>query len=164
MARRTEFGRELLAGQWAIAEFSALSTLWELGVSVPYPIQLLGTELMLEFIGSSDGQAAPRLAQTRPDDVASVDLFEQCRSAMVAMARAGWAHGDLSAYNLLVDDGRLVMIDLPQIVDVIGNPQGPDYLHRDCVNICRWFATHNHHSVDAEELFGDLMAETMSRW
>ena len=51
MARRTEFGRELLAGQWAAAEFSALSALWPIEAPVPYPVQLSGTELMLEFIG-----------------------------------------------------------------------------------------------------------------
>src|SRR6476469_2018223 len=63
LARRTEFGRELAAGQWAGAEFGALTTLWELGAPVPYPVQLYGTELLLEFIGTPDGQAAPRLAQ-----------------------------------------------------------------------------------------------------
>ena len=55
LARRTEFGRELAAGQWAGAEFAALATLWELGAPVPYPVQLYGTELMLEFIGTPDG-------------------------------------------------------------------------------------------------------------
>jgi RIO kinase 1 len=50
MARRTEFGRELLADQWAAAEFAALSALWPIEAPVPYPVQLAGTELMLEFI------------------------------------------------------------------------------------------------------------------
>ena len=35
-------------------------------VRVPYPVQLLGTELLLEFIGDADGTAAPRLAQAAP--------------------------------------------------------------------------------------------------
>src|SRR5690349_10560327 len=116
MANRTSFGRDLLAGQWAVAEFSALSMLWSLGAPVPYPVQLLGTEVMLEFIGADDGTAAPRLAQCRPDGRELADLFAQCAEAMLLLARGGFAHGDLSAYNLLVDDGRLVMIDLPQIV------------------------------------------------
>ena len=47
------------------------------------------------------------------------------------LALAGYAHGDLSPYNVLVHDGRLVLIDLPQIVDVVGNPQGPAFLARD---------------------------------
>jgi RIO kinase 1 len=164
MARRTEFGRELLAGQWAVAEFTALTRLWQLGVAVPYPVQLLGTEVMLEFVGTADGQAAPRLAQLRPAPDEARSLFEQCRDAMLTMAGAGWAHGDLSAYNLLVDGGRLVMIDLPQIVDVVANPQGPEFLHRDCVNVCTWFAGHGYPAADAEELFGDLIAEALSRW
>jgi len=35
MARRTEFGKELLSGQWAVAEFEALGALLELGLPVP---------------------------------------------------------------------------------------------------------------------------------
>ena len=46
--------------------------------------------------------------------------------ALSVLARAQVAHGDLSPYNMLVHDGRLVLIDLPQIVDVIANPQGAD--------------------------------------
>ena len=53
------------------------------------------------------------------------DLWRQLVEALSTMARAGFAHGDLSAYNLLVHDGRLVVIDLPQIVDVVANPRGP---------------------------------------
>ena len=45
----------------------------------------------------------------------------------------------MSAYNLLVHRGRLVMIDLPQVVDVIANPGGPGFLERDATNVARWF-------------------------
>jgi RIO kinase 1 len=166
MARRTEFGRELLSGQWAAAEFAALGTLWLADAPVPYPVQLLGTELLLEFIGEPDGTAAPRLAQYR---IASrgelADLFEQCRTAMQVLARAGYAHGDLSAYNLLVHRGRLVLIDLPQVVDIAANPQGASYLQRDCVNVCRWFAARGvEAAADADLLFGDLMAVAVGSW
>ena len=64
---RTAFGMNLIAQQWAIAEFGALSELWLAGVPVPYPVQLYGTELLMEFIGDPDGTAAPRLAQLRPE-------------------------------------------------------------------------------------------------
>src|SRR5215204_3949916 len=67
MATRTHYGRELIASQWAVAEMDVLSRLWSTGAAVPYPVQLMGTELMMEFIGSPDGGAAPRLAQIRPD-------------------------------------------------------------------------------------------------
>ncbi len=164
MARRTEFGRELLAGHWAGAEFGALSTLWRLGAPVPYPVQLLGTELLMEFIGDDDGSAAPRLAQVRPTRAEAEDLFDQCRDAMMAMSREGWAHGDLSPYNLLVHRGRLVLIDLPQIVDIVTNPRGQDFLRRDCVNVCTWFAAKGCRGADVDELFGDLIAEAVTRW
>jgi RIO kinase 1 len=164
MARRTSYGRDLLSGQWASAEFAALSTLWRAGAPVPYPVQLSGTELMLEFIGDDDGTAAPRLAQSRPAPDALADLFEQCVVAMRLLARAGYAHGDLSAYNLLVHDGRLVMIDLPQVVDLVANPRGPEFLHRDCENVCAWFAGRGLHTAEFEHLFGDLMAEAVGAW
>jgi RIO kinase 1 len=83
---------------------------------------------------------------------------------MRLLARAGLAHGDLSAYNLLVHRGRLVMIDLPQVVDLVANPQGPDYLHRDCENVCKWFASRGLDTIEFEHLFGDLMAEAVGRW
>jgi RIO kinase 1 len=162
LARRTDFGRQLAAGEWAAAEFGALSTLWGLGAPVPYPVQLYGTELMLEFIGTPDGSAAPRLAQTRPAPDELADLFDQCVGAMRLLARAGYAHGDLSPYNLLVADGRLVMIDLPQVVDLVANPQGPDFLHRDCENVCTWFARRGLHTIEFEHLFGDLIAEAFA--
>lgn len=165
MARRTTFGRELMAGQWAAAEFAALGRLWTAGAAVPYPVQLHGTELLMEFIGD-DGVAAPRLAATRPAPAALADLFEQLRASMLTMARHGWAHGDLSAYNLLVHHDRLVLIDLPQVLDVVANPNGQDFLHRDCVNVCTWFAARGlgGAAADPEELFGQLVAEAVGRW
>lgn len=140
MAKRTAFGRDVLAAQWAVAEFGALSRLWSLGIPVPYPVQLAGTELMLEFVGTSDGAAAPRLAQLRPDSEVLAALWHQLLDAMAAMAAEGLTHGDLSPYNVLVHDGQLVLIDLPQVVDVVANPQGLAFLRRDVAVMTAWFA------------------------
>ena len=49
------------------------------------------------------------------------------------------------------------MIDLPQLVDVVVNPDGFDYLRRDIVNVTSWFAAHRAR-VDAEELFAEAVA------
>lgn len=156
MATRTSFGREVIAGQWALAEFEILGTLWSAGVAVPYPVQFGGTELLMEFIGDVDGTAAPRLAELRPDQAELDDLWVQCRTALEALAGGGFAHGDLSAYNVLVHDGRLVLIDLPQVVDIVGNPQGAAFLQRDCDNICRWFTANGHPDADPAELSAAL--------
>lgn len=155
MQGRTRYGMQVLAGQWALAEFHALCQLWALGVPVPYPVQVDGTEILMEFIGSGR-VAAPRLAQVRADRAELAGYFDQVADAMRALAANGQAHGDLSAYNLLVDDGRVVLIDLPQVVDVVSNPNGMQYLQRDCRNVCTWFTSHGH-SCDPEELFGELV-------
>jgi RIO kinase 1 len=161
VANRSAFGREAIAGQWAIAEFDALCRLFAAGVPVPYPVQILGTELLLEFIGSADGTAAPRLAETRPSRAELADLWDQLVTALVALAGDGLAHGDLSPYNLLVYEGRLVMIDLPQAVDVIANTRGAWFLARDAENVGRWFAAHGLSGVRPEpaDLAGLLLGE-----
>jgi RIO kinase 1 len=165
MARRTDFGKQVISTQWAAAEFNALSELWCLGLPVPYPVQINGTEVLMEFIGTQgeSASAAPRLAQTRPEPELLDDLFEQFRLTMSELAMRGWAHGDLSPYNVLLHDDRLVIIDWPQIVDIIGNPAGPEFLQRDCHHMCSWFTSRGL-VVDEEELFGDFMAAAMSRW
>jgi RIO kinase 1 len=140
VANRTDYGRKLIAEQWAAAEFAALCALWTVGAPVPYPVQRVGTDLLLEFIGDSDGAAAPRLAQLRPAPDELADLWTQLCSALASLASAGFTHGDLSAYNILVHHGRLVLIDLPQVVDVVSNPRGPELLRRDIQNIGGWFA------------------------
>ncbi|WP_084956461.1 serine protein kinase RIO [Thermoactinospora rubra] len=156
MAKRTAFGRELIAGQWARAEFEALCRLFELGLPVPYPVQILGTEVLQEFVGTADGQAAPRLAAVSEGLDA---LWEQLVEVMVRLAQEGLAHGDLSAYNLLVHDGRLVVIDLPQIVDVIAHPAGPEFLDRDARNVATWFAAKGVPGADPEALAALLRRE-----
>ena len=85
-------------------------------------------------------------------------------SDLRTLARAGLAHGDLSPYNLLVHDGRVVLIDLPQVVDLAANPQGPEFLRRDCTNVCAWFARRGLASAEFDLLFGDLMAEAVAGW
>jgi RIO kinase 1 len=153
---RTAFGRELIAGQWAAAEFAVLSRLWSAGAAVPYPVQLLGTQLMMEFIGDEDGVAAPRLAQLRPSLEETAHLYAQLREVLGVLADSGYTHGDLSAYNVLVHHGRLVLIDLPQAVDLVGNPQGFNFLRRDCDNICSWFQARGV-AADPQLLFDDLL-------
>src|SRR6202035_83794 len=53
MASRSSAGREMIAVLWANAEFSVLARLFEAGAPVPYPVQVLGTEVLLEVIGDA---------------------------------------------------------------------------------------------------------------
>jgi RIO kinase 1 len=163
VASRSEFGRQAIAGQWAQAEFNALVQLHSARVPVPYPVQILGTEILLEFIGDADGTGAPRLAETRPGPGELASLWAQLVEAMAALAGAGLAHGDLSPYNLLVHHGRLVMIDLPQVVDIISHPNGHGFLDRDARNVATWFTRAGHRDADPEALSRLLAKEARLR-
>ncbi len=157
MSKGTAHGRAVAAGIWAAAEWDALGWLWSAGVPVPYPVQIDGTEILMEYI-SVDGAAAPRLAQTRPDPALRDAWFDQLREAMGVLARRHVTHGDLSPYNILAAGERLVIIDLPQVIDIVGNPRGLELLQRDCHNVCTWFKARGA-DVDEDELFGDLVAQ-----
>lgn len=157
MAKGTDYGRAVQSAHWAWAEWEALKQLWSAGVPVPYPVMMYGNEILMELV-TFDGDAAPRLVQTRPEPDLLQSYFDQLREAMAALARGGWAHGDLSPYNILAAGERLVLIDLPQIVDIVANPAGMDFLMRDCHNVCTWFQRRGL-AVDEHDLFGELVAQ-----
>ncbi|HEX4444745.1 MAG TPA: RIO1 family regulatory kinase/ATPase [Galbitalea sp.] len=163
VTRGTSYGRSVSAAVWSHAEFEALCTLYRLEVPVPYPVQVNGTEILMEFIDAREGgtrgsrtQAAPRLAQVRTTKHELRGYLDQVVDILIRLAEAGFAHGDLSPYNLLVQNGRIIVIDLPQLVEIVSNPTGMDFLHRDCVNVCTWF-TRQGVDADPESLFADLV-------
>ena len=160
LKRKSTWGKQVAAGEWAISEWNALRRCWELGLPVPYPVQIDETEIMMEWITVTvDGvtDTAPRVAQVRPERELVEAYYEQLRDALGVLVQAGLVHGDLSPYNTLAAGERLVIIDLPQMVDLVGNPRGMDFLLRDCANMCGWFRSRGL-QVDEQELFGELMA------
>lgn len=164
MAKRTAFGRELQSGRWAAAEFAALSQVWLAGGRVPYPVQLIGSELMMEFVGDQQGSAAPRLAAVEADSSEYTELYHDLVATLEIFAEAGLTHGDLSAYNVLVStdpsdgESHCVVIDVPQVIDVIANPQGLSFLRRDCTNITDFFSRRGVLAADADALSEHLWA------
>lgn len=158
ISNKSAYGRDIAALQWANAEWTYLLRCYEAGIPVPYPVQIDGTEILMEFIADPDNSlaAAPRLQQLARFDPRLPALWDQLTDALEKFAGLGIAHGDLSAYNLLVSGERLVVIDVPQCVDLAGNPQGMDFLHRDCVNLCEWFDSKGL-SHDPDELFASLL-------
>lgn len=148
MAKGTAFGREAAAARWARTEFDALGRLWSAGLPVPDPVQIQGTELCMEFIGADGAtpHAAPRLHEARPGPALAACWAEELHEIVLGLARQGLAHGDLSPYNILVDPRgrteRLVVIDVPQVVDLVANVHGAELLRRDCETVCAWLRAH----------------------
>ncbi|KQW53521.1 serine/threonine protein kinase [Nocardioides sp. Root1257] len=157
LKRKSTWGKIVASSEWAISEWDALKRCWALGLPVPYPVQIDGVELLMEWITDDEGESAPRLAQTRPEPALLASYFDQLREALVTLVGNGLVHGDLSAYNILAAGERLVIIDLPQVVDLAGNAAGLDFLLRDCTNVCTWFRSRGL-EVDGDELFAELLA------
>jgi RIO kinase 1 len=159
LRKATTHGRAVAAGGWAATEWEWLQRCWTAGLPVPYPVQVDGTELLMEQV-TVDGLPAPRLADARADRGTLAGWFDQLRWTMGELARLGVAHGDLSAYNVLAAGDRVVVIDLPQVVDLAANPAAMDFLRRDVHNVCSWFARKGlgpADGVDEEELFAELV-------
>lgn len=140
---KSTFGRQIEATRWSLAEFTTLKRLWTAGVPVPYPVQVDGGEVLMEFIGEGR-TAAPRLAQCRLDRDQLRLLWGQVVEALIRLGELHLVHGDLSPYNILVrraegPDPELVIIDVPQVLDLVSNPNGVDFLQRDCENLATWF-------------------------
>jgi RIO kinase 1 len=166
--RKSAWGRAVSATQWADAEFVALRDAWTAGAPVPYPVQIDGTEVLMEFVGAevtddlgrTQAVAAPRLTRERPSDDLLESYWDQLTHGMSVLARLGFAHGDLSPYNILAHGERLVIIDLPQVVDLVANPFASEVLLRDCRTVCAWFTARGL-DVDPDALFADLLAQAL---
>ncbi len=160
---KSGFGRQIEATRWAQAEFATLKRLWSAGVRVPYPVQVDGGEILMEFIGDG-ATAAPRLAQCRPDRDQVRALWAQAVETLIRFGRLGLVHGDLSPFNLLVAgfdppgeaEPELVVIDVPQVVDLVANPNGVEFLHRDCRNLADWFVRRGL-DVDGDALLVEVL-------
>jgi RIO kinase 1 len=152
----TRYGHELAGRLWPMQEWTMLRRAWEAGVSVPYPVEQTDHGLMMAFVGD-DSQAAPKLAQARLSRAELASAWEQLVENLRALTAAGLAHADLSAYNLLWWEGRLVVIDLPQAVEFTTNNDAYDLLHRDVANVGDWFTRHGM-PVDGEALYAELLA------
>ncbi len=152
----TAFGHRLAAQLWPAQEWAMLERAWASGAMVPYPVERTEDGLLMEFIGDEE-QAAQKLAQARlsADELASA--WQQLLGSLQALTTAGLVHADLSAYNLLWWQRRLVLIDLPQAVEFTTNADAYDLLHRDVANVGGWFGRHGLH-VDIETTYVELLA------
>ncbi len=110
------------------------------GVRVPQPYDCLNGVLLMELITDEDGQVAPRLnditmsaEQAREDHAIVMD-------SVMKMLCAGIVHGDLSEFNVLVDENGPVIIDLPQAVNAAANNNAKSMLERDVQNMTRYYA------------------------
>jgi RIO kinase 1 len=154
LEKKTRFGREVQGGLWVSREWETLRALSASGAPVPRPVASTGDAILMSFVGDEE-RAAPQLRSCKLDADEAQDLFEQVLRAVERMLYGNVIHGDLSAYNVLVWEGRATIIDLPQAVDPRKNRHAPALLERDVQRICDHFARFGVRSAP-EQLAGDL--------
>ena len=140
MEKGSKFGRDQQEKVWQTAEVDALRRLADAGVRVPRPYDMLEGVLLMELVTDDEGDVAPRLGEV----VMSAEQAEEDHALMmqyvVRMLCAGIIHGDLSEFNVLVDDYGPVIIDLPQAVDAAANNNAEAMLYRDVDNMTRYYS------------------------
>jgi len=140
MQKGSRFGRDQQEQAWHNAEVDALYRLTDAGVRVPQPYGCFDGVLLMELVTDGEGQVAPRLndvamsAEQAREDHATVMIY------VIRMLCAGLVHGDLSEFNVLVDEQGPVIIDLPQAVDAAANNQAQQMLERDVNNMTTYYA------------------------
>ena len=165
MAKGSKFGKQEQEEIWQNAEADALYLLDQAGVRVPQPYGCFDGVLLMELITNAEGEVAPRLNDvTMTVDQARKD-HATVMTHVVRMLYAGIVHGDLSEFNVLVDESGPVIIDLPQAVNAAGNNNARAMLARDVNNMTNYygrFAPDLLKSKHAKEIWAHYEAGTLS--
>ncbi|CAN0221638.1 unnamed protein product, partial [Ectocarpus fasciculatus] len=99
---------------WAEKEMRNLKRLVAAGIPSPAPVLIKNNVLVMDFLGKA-GWPAPRLRDVQLGPKKMKDAYIQCVIGMRNMyQKCRLVHGDLSEYNLLYMEGRLIFIDVSQ--------------------------------------------------
>ena len=139
MEKGSKFGRDQQEESWQNAEVDALYKLGNAGVRVPKAYGCFDGVLLMELITDDEGQVAPRLNDVSMTAELAIDDHAMVMKYVMLMLCAGVVHGDLSEFNVLVDDYGPVIIDLPQAVDAAANNNAFAMLERDINNMTSYY-------------------------
>jgi RIO kinase 1 len=158
LKNRSRFGREVAHGMWHAREAERLSRMHASGVSVPALILSTASAIVMTYLGDDDGPA-PRLQDAGLEGLDVQDAWNWLLYDIELMLGADLIHGDLSPYNLLVWDGRIRVIDVPQAIDPRFHPDPWPILNRDIVRAAAPFIAAGL-SIDTTQ----LALELRDRW
>lgn len=140
MEKGTKYGRKMQEEVWQNAEVDALYKLAAAGVRVPKPYICHEGVLLMDLVTDAEGNAAPRLNDVVLDQASALKYHDQLLHQVVLMLCAGVIHGDLSEFNILMDENGPVIIDLPQAIDAASNTEAAVMLERDVKNLATYFS------------------------
>lgn len=155
MEKGSKYGRKQQEDTWQNAEVDALYLLAGAGVRVPKPYGCFDGVLVMELVTDDSGSVAPRLGDVSMSEEQALEDHAILLHYVVLMLCAGIVHGDLSEFNVLVDDYGPVIIDLPQAVDAAANNNAEAMLERDVNNMTQYYGQF------APQLLGTKYAKEM---
>ena len=121
---------------WAQKEYKNLLRMEKAEIPGPKPVKLLGNVLVMAYIGCGE-RPAPMIKDCQLAD--PKEIFQTLLDIMRRLySEVQLVHGDLSEYNILVDEGRCYLIDVGQSV-VLEHPLARELLVRDIGNMARYF-------------------------
>jgi RIO kinase 1 len=169
MEKGSKFGRKQQEESWHNAEVDALYRLAEAGVRVPKPFGCFDGVLLMELVTYDEGEVAPRLNDVSMTQEQALEDHLTIMNDVKRMLVAGLVHGDLSEFNVLVDDYGPVIIDLPQAVDAAANNHAKSMLERDVGNMTEYYGQYapellrTNYAKEMWALYedGDLTADTV---
>ena len=139
MEKGSKYGRKQTEEIWQNAEVDALYKLANAGVRVPTPYGCIDGVLLMELICDADGDVAPRLGDVTMSAEKAIEDHRMVMVYVVRMLCVGLVHGDLSEFNVLLDEQGPVIIDLPQAVNAAANNQAESMLSRDVNNMTNYY-------------------------
>jgi RIO kinase 1 len=150
MEKGSKFGRNQQEEAWQNAEVDALLRLANAGVRVPKAYGCFDGVLLMELITDDEGRVAPRLNDVSMTSELAMDDHALVMKYVMRMLCAGVVHGDLSEFNVLLDNYGPVIINLPQAVDAAGNNNARAMLERDVNNMTAYYGQYAPELLDSK--------------
>lgn len=128
--------RRSIIHNWCKKEFKNLKKAQSIGLNVPTPVAFEKNVLLLEFLGE-DFRPAPRLNEIELENPeTALDYLVDAMDRLWNEEKL--VHGDLSAFNVLIWEGKVYIIDLGQAV-LTHHPMAEELLERDVENVLQHF-------------------------
>ena len=156
LGKKTAFGMQVQHTSWLMYEYSTLQRLSAAGAAVPLPLAAGENALLMSYLGDHTAPAPPLSSVDLDPEEAAALLPEVLRNVEL-MLQHGLIHGDLSPYNILYWQGRITIIDFPQVTSSETNPRAATILTRDVIHVCDYFARAGV-ACDAEAIAADFCA------
>ncbi|MCF2142282.1 MAG: hypothetical protein K9W42_01090 [Candidatus Heimdallarchaeota archaeon] len=157
---------QLRATAFAAKEYYKLLRAYRAGVSVPTPAKQINNIILMRFIGR-DWKPAPQLRHAILGDPLAV-LEELLEQIVILYTKAKLIHGDLSEYNILIDQHQHpYIIDFPQAIDLNGyqmqftqkKERNQKVLQKDLKTIYHFFERKYRLTFDVNEVFHHIIGE-----